>query len=972
MNKNIFNTGKKRKLRSFFLLVFLFILATAIPPVVAEVSSPPPIVETKSPLNPRQFLQWREPPQRTGSPSMGDFQLSLSPKTWGATPRRRQEQGNARGARGAFNPSQLVQQAKELYQAQKYESALPLWDAAAKGYSQAGDNVNSAIALSNLSLTNQKLGRWDAANVAIESSLELLDSQSESNSTTLARTLDIQGKLQRETGKSAEALETWQQAAKIYQENDNVTALNQNNLNQAQALRDLGLYPRACKRILSTLSIDNISTCKQLNQLTEAQLQTKLKPITSKPSLTKVSALRNLGNLLLIIGQPKQSEQILATSLTVAPKLDSPQELSLTYLRVGNTYQALAFGEEVRSQRRQYEQQALDAYNQAVERSPSPTIKLKAQLNQLDFLIQKEEWSEAESLWMSLYPQVANFNLSLDRDNIYANINYAQNLIKVLAQEDRTIPNSLQLPTKAEIEQILVNATKQAQTLGDRRIEAHAWGTLGRLDEITSEYPAAETYTKKALNLVSNYDASDIAYQYFWQLGRIQKEQDNIPKAIASYTKAYDALQSLRSDIATINPEVQFNFRDEVEPVYRELVELDVKYAQTLEKSGNKSESKARLIQARDVVESLQLAQLNNFFREACIDANPQIIDAIDPQAAVVYPIILQDQLEIILSLPNKEPSLYQSSVSQAELEAKVKNIKDNLETAIIPAESFLPQYQEVYDWIVRPLETELSKNKVKTIAFVLDGALRNIPMSILHDGKQYLVEKYALALTPGLQLLDPKPLTALQLDAVTGGISEIRSDFPPHQKFGDLPKVPEELATIQQTGLTKSSLLNSQFTKQALKQNIVASGSPIVHLATHANFSSKAEDTFILSWDGQINIKELDDLLRDETFNRKNDIELLVLSACETASGDPRATLGLAGVAVQAGARSTLATLWSVVDESTAQLMGEFYRQLQKSTTTEANKAEVLRQAQLTLIKNQKFNHPHFWAPFILVGNWQ
>lgn len=165
---------------------------------------------------------------------------------------------------------------------------------------------------------------------------------------------------------------------------------------------------------------------------------------------------------------------------------------------------------------------------------------------------------------------------------------------------------------------------------------------------------------------------------------------------------------------------------------------------------------------------------------------------------------------------------------------------------------------------------------------------------------------------------------------------------------------------------------MNNQFTRKALKQNITASGSPIIHLATHAKFSSKAEDTFILSWNERINIKELDDLLRDDTFNRKNDIELLVLSACETASGDPRATLGLAGVAVQAGARSTLATLWSVVDDSTAKIMNEFYQQLEQTGTTQANKAEVLRQAQLTLLKDKKFNHPHFWSPFILIGNWQ
>jgi CHAT domain-containing protein len=944
MNQNFYG----KKLHSLFLWVFLFILAMFIPPVVASVASPPAIVQTHRPLNP---------------PNSGDLQSS-SPQTWGA--------GGANRISSQTNPSQLVQQAQALYNQQQYESALPLWDEAAKGFAKIGDSLNSAIALSNLSLTYQQLGQWDAANTAIESSLKLLESESAEDSLVLAQTLDIQGKLQRETVKAAKALETWQLAANIYQELNNSTALTQNNLNQAQALQDLGLYPRACKRILSTLAFENISTCNQLNQLTTEQLAAKLKPITSKASLTTVSALRNLGNLLLIIGQPQQSEQILTASLSSAQKLDSPQELSLTYLRLGNTYQALATGEEVRSTRRQYEQQALDVYNQVIKLSPSPTTKLKAQLNQLYFLIQQEEWSEAESLWKTIYPQVADSNLSLDREHIYAKINYAQNIIKVLAQKDQAIPDSLQLPSKAEIEQILVNATQQAQTLGDQRIEAYAWGTLGRLSEITGAYSTAETQTKKALNLVSNYNAADIAYQYFWQLGRIQKKQERIPEAIAAYTKAYDALQSLRSDLATINPEVQFSFRDQVEPVYRELVELDVKEARIREKAGNKAASQARLIQARDVVESLQVAQLNNFFREACIDANPQAIDAIDPQAAVVYPIILQDQLEILFSLPKQAPRLYQSNVSQTELENTVEAINNSLLSSAIPVKSLLPQYQQVYRWLIKPLEAELTKNQVKTLAFVLDGALRNIPMSVLHDGKQYLVEKYALALTPGLQLLDPKPLTAIQLDAITGGISKVRPDFAPHQNFGDLPKVAEELQTISKIGLTKSSLLNDQFTKQALKQNITASGSPIVHLATHAKFSSKAEDTFILSWDGQINIKELDNLLRDDTFNRKNDIELLVLSACETASGDPRATLGLAGVAVQAGARSTLATLWSVVDESTAQIMGEFYRQLQKSGTTKANKAEILRQAQLTLIKDQKFNHPHFWSPFILVGNWQ
>jgi CHAT domain-containing protein len=142
----------------------------------------------------------------------------------------------------------------------------------------------------------------------------------------------------------------------------------------------------------------------------------------------------------------------------------------------------------------------------------------------------------------------------------------------------------------------------------------------------------------------------------------------------------------------------------------------------------------------------------------------------------------------------------------------------------------------------------------------------------------------------------------------------------------------------------------------------------PVVHIATHGQFSSNAEKTFILDWNGQINVRDLDGLLR--VTDRKRPIELLVLSACETVVGDSRAALGLAGVAVRAGARSTLATLWQVSDESTALFMSEFYSELAKSRNV--NKAEALRRAQVKLLQNSKYQHPYFWAPYVLVGNWQ
>ncbi|MDF5717418.1 MAG: CHAT domain-containing protein, partial [Rhizonema sp. NSF051] len=243
----------------------------------------------------------------------------------------------------------------------------------------------------------------------------------------------------------------------------------------------------------------------------------------------------------------------------------------------------------------------------------------------------------------------------------------------------------------------------------------------------------------------------------------------------------------------------------------------------------------------------------------------------------------------------------------------------------------------------------------------------------LLHDGKQFLIEKYTIALSPGLRLVNPKPLAEIKLKALTAGLSEIPKNFTPDQNFPPLPYVQRELEQIKKFGLSNQPLLNAQFTTKELRKQIAgASVPPIVHLATHGRFSSKVKETFILSWDKRIDVKQLSNLLRNTTLNQDTPIELLVLSACETASGDERAALGLAGVAVRAGARSTLATLWSVVDESTAKIMGEFYHQLELANANKLSKAEALRQAQLILQKDAKYNHPHFWAPFVMVGNWQ
>ncbi|NET53391.1 MAG: CHAT domain-containing protein, partial [Merismopedia sp. SIO2A8] len=191
---------------------------------------------------------------------------------------------------------------------------------------------------------------------------------------------------------------------------------------------------------------------------------------------------------------------------------------------------------------------------------------------------------------------------------------------------------------------------------------------------------------------------------------------------------------------------------------------------------------------------------------------------------------------------------------------------------------------------------------------------------------------------------------------------------FPPHDGFEDLENVEVEVSEIQNQ-LPSRLFLNREFTQTTLADRIQAVNAPIVHLATHGQFSSEPMETFVLAWDQRIDINTLSAILQTRNAET-NPIELLVLSACKTAEGDDRAALGLAGIAVRSGARSTLASLWTVDDQATADMMSQFYRELAQSPTAIA-KAEALRRAQIKLLESDFYDAPRFWAPFILVGNW-
>ncbi|HAZ47846.1 MAG TPA: hypothetical protein DDW76_32645 [Cyanobacteria bacterium UBA11369] len=817
----------------------------------------------------------------------------------------------------------LVEQGRNLYEAEQFNEAVLVLQQGVRAFAANGDGLRQAIALSNLSLAYQQLGEWEKAESAIAQSLNLLETgTSNEQKQILAQALDVKGRLQLSRGHPGDALITWQRAGEIYAQLNSRIGVTKSRINSAQALQALGLYRQAHHTLTSSIEL-----------------------LQNQPnSLLKATALRSLGNVLRVVGDLAASRQILQQSLTVAQAIQSSQAQADILLSLGNT--ARASGDI---------QAALQFYKLAAATSTLPSIQVQAKLYQMSLLLEQKKVTAALTLSEEIKSQIAN--LPASRTAIYAQIQLAESLIKL-----GNIVNY------QDIGRLLAASVKQAKNLGDRRVESYGLGILGELYEAHQQLSDALITTEQALFLAGEIEAQDIAYRWQWQLGRLLKKQGNITGAIASYTSAVNTLQSLRYDLVAIDPNVQFEFRDRVEPVYRELVDL------LLRTEGNIEPSQNNLKQARNTIEALQLAELENFFRSACLDAKPEQIDRIVEQenttTAVIYPIILSDRLEIILKLPTGEKlRRYVTYQSQSEVEGTLEELGQYLREPD-RTEDVKKLSRKVYGWLIESMETELEKNGIKTLVFVLDGALRNIPMAVLYDDEKYLVEKYAIALAPGLQLVDPKPLHRKRLTALMAGVSEKRQIEG--QEFPQLENVSLELQRIQSEIPKNDALFNQTFTKTNLENQIKQETYSIVHMATHGKFSSKIEETYILTWNQLLKVRDLDNLLRNDSSN----IELLVLSACETAKGDKRAALGLAGIAVRAGARSTLATLWPVDDSSTAFLMSEFYRQLahsQAESGNEVTRAAALQRAQITLWnhKNQDWKRPYFWAAYVLIGNW-
>ena len=503
-------------------------------------------------------------------------------------------------------------------------------------------------------------------------------------------------------------------------------------------------------------------------------------------------------------------------------------------------------------------------------------------------------------------------------------------------------------------------AATVADTIGDKRALAYARGYEGELYEAEKKYDEALAMTRQATLLAQELNSPDALYRWEWQTGRLLHAKHEDEAAIAAYRRAVETLQTIRHDVSLRygNPNAHSSFREVAGAMYFQLADL---LLQRADSAANTADLERMLLEARDSTELLKSAELEDYFQDQCVNllkSKITNVETVSNTAAIVYIIPLPDRTELLVSLSSGLHRI-KSPVTDVKLTDVAHQFRVNLEKRT--TYEYLDQAKQLYDWLIKPLEPLLSKSNVDTLVFIPDGALRNIPMGALHNGQKYLIEKYAVAVTPGLTLMEPRAFAKENVQLVVNGLSEGVQGFTP------LNYVPGEVSSIRKL-FGGTELMNRDFVKSNMKKEFAQEHYSIVHIASHGHFDSDAKKTFVLTFDSKLTLDELEQLLRPSQL-RDQPVELLALSACQTAAGDDRAALGLAGVAIKAGARSAFATLWFVNDQSSALLVADFYTQLRDHP--EISKAKALQTAQVKLMADQRYAHPCYWAPFLLIGNW-
>lgn len=863
------------------------------------------------------------------------------------------------------NTSQLVQQGIERYKAGEVLDAIASWQTALTAYQSTNNLANAAIVREKLAIAYRQIGQFDRA------------------------------------------IYHWKGAIANYRQQGDYKKVGRLLSELAQTYSRLGQNREAIALLCGASETDK--DCPE-SEGSALQIARKFSDREGE-----VAALGSLGEAYCLRGKYNKAIETLEASLKITQKINFPIYHSSILNSLGNAYFSKAQLNEQRANSAKFR----NAENKASEFIKEATSDYKIALDYFNNSLkitrnQNDRWGQIRTL-LNLIQIYSRSKTAIFPDNssqaeqalqealyqfeklpnstnkVYVAINLAE-LEQVVFFSNSTLFSDRCLPRKlndSQAEELLKKAVSIAQTIKDSRSESFALGKLGHLYECRKDYNKALDYTKQArLAADQKLRAKDSLYLWEWQAGRIFKAQGKEFEASSAYERAIATLEgegSIRDNLLITERDLQFSFRDTISPLYREFARAKLERAGALPITSQ--EYQKELDSALNAIDSLKLAELQNYFGNDCVFAvlDKERVDDLEREDTAVFSsIILEDRTAIVLSLPNPEhkfnPKIerrlkkFQWINDSKKLTEDLKNFRVNLQKFYDPTDPFLTPAQNLYNSIIRPFTSDLNSAQIKTLVFIQDGLLRSVPMAALHDGQEFLVQKYAIATTPGLRLTSPKPIDFQRLRMLALGLTEAAT--VDGEEFKPLANVSDEVDQVTKLFPGSKKLLNKQFTPESLEQELKQAVYPIIHIATHGQFGTIPEDSFLVTGNNEkITITQLESDIRRYSQSSEP-VELLALTACQTGIGDDRATLGMAGITVQAGVRSALASLWYVDDAFTQELVAKFYDNLRSFRTapkgqSPMSKAEALKEAQKALINQNKKIHPAQWAPFILIGNW-
>jgi len=641
-----------------------------------------------------------------------------------------------------------------------------------------------------------------------------------------------------EQGNFEQAAESWTQASATFQQSGDHPNHIQALIYASRALTEMGKNQRA-QLLLQTA----VQTAQTHNQ----------------PQLM-AQALDQLGALHLNVGEAEQALSILQEGLKISRDIQDRPLVATILNDLGNTHSFL-----------NNPTAAIAAYTEASILADSldlHSLSIRAMVNAGLVEMKTDAIPNATLRLQQAWDKTRNLPDSHEKVQNFLTIGRG---LRDISRQDTENRDSLFI----QASEALQNGIHTAKAIGDWKQESYGWGFLAEMYEEEGRHREALKLTQLAIRASQQGQAPEALYLWEWKTGQHLKQLGQLDDAILAYQRAIKTLRPIRQELVAGLPNHPTAFRESIGALFFEMADALLERADQL---GDDSQRNGLLYQTRDTIEAFKAAELQDYFKDDCVEVNQariQPIDQVASNTAIIYPIVFKDRTDILLSLGGTIKRIT-IPISEQELTQNIHRFRTLLEKRT--THQYLPHAQTLYTILIQPLEPYLIEFNIHMLVFVPDGALRTIPMAALHDGEQFLIQKYAIATTPGLTLTDARSLDREQVHLLSMGLTEGVQGFAP------LPNVQQEIQDIQDL-FGGTSLLNEEFLKTNIEREMKEEKFTIVHIASHGKFDQNPEDSYVLAYDQKLTMNQLGELIGLFQF-RQTPLDLLTLSAFKQQQG--------------------------------------------------------------------------------------